>query len=77
MHLMGEGQAVGGERKHRILVNKEICLNLDSKTFALKHPACPQQAVKGSEGKTAGEAVLRCVLDVADFQDKSLKRKPN
>lgn len=49
--LRGEGPAEGGESKHRIVVSKEICLNLDSETLA-----CPQQAVKGTEEKSASKA---------------------
>lgn len=54
--LRGEGPAEGGESKHRIVVSKEICLNLDSETLAMKRPACPQQAVKGTEKKSASKA---------------------
>lgn len=69
----GEGPAEGGESKRRIPVNKEICLNLDSKTLALKRAVRPQQAVKGTEEKAASKAELWHGVDFCRLPGQVLK----
>lgn len=69
-----EGPAEGGESKRTILVNKEICLNLDSKTLALKHPARPLQAVEGrEERRLASKAQLWHWVDFCRLPGQVLK----
>lgn len=69
----GEGPAEGGESKRRILVNKEICLNLDPTTLALKHAVRPLQAVKGTEEKPASKVQLWHWVDFCRLPGQVLK----
>jgi hypothetical protein len=71
--LQGEGWAEGGEHKLTILVSKEVYHSVDAKAISMKHPTCPQQAVKSTKGKTAARQWLAFVSIFFRLQGQVLK----